>query len=199
MILSCALLAVAANAQDLRFGVEAGYNATFEKSKVKFMGSKTSDSECMSGFNLGPVMKYNFDDNMGLKAGLLYHYAGKDKTRMHDIQIPVDFVYTLNCGLYFMVGPKFNIGAALYQKVDGGDNVNYYDKDEMGAAYNRFDIMLNLGVGYEFLDNFYAQAAFDCGFLNQLDGDYVDFLKSEGFDKFKLKKNALTISVGYYF
>lgn len=147
--LSCAMFAFMANAQDFQFGVEAGYDHSFWKYKQEGQqfGHRmdASGKDGLDGFHIGPVVKYNFDENIALRAGLFYHYAGtceeissfdgeswskpvKIGLREQNLQLPINFMYTWNIndkiGLFGFVGPKLDFGLAL-KEVEKDQDVKF--------------------------------------------------------------------------
>ena len=191
LFLAMALATLSVSAQGVKVGAEAGYDCVIET--VKMGGYKGSGS--INGFHVGPVFHFGFSENLGIKSGLLYHYAAdgvkvlgeKTSTRMHTLQIPVQFAYTYNFsdnfGIYGFAGPKFDIGIALFDRTKDSDGKVYkyndytgkakYDGEDVSGedpegAFKRFDVKFGFGVGVNFLKNFYGQFEVDFGLLNRL-------------------------------
>ena len=191
LFLAMALATLSVSAQGVKIGAEAGYDCVIET--VKMGGYKGSGS--INGFHVGPIFHFGFSENLGIKSGLLYHYAAdgakafgeKTSTRMHTLQIPVQFAYTYNFsdnfGIYGFAGPKFDIGVALFDRTKDNDGKVYkynnytgkakYDGEDVSGedpegAFKRFDVKFGFGVGVNFLKNFYGQFEVDFGLLNRL-------------------------------
>ena len=114
---------------------------------ASFRGGDVEDQKMKVGLVAGAEFGYDFTENMGLTAGLLYTMEGS-KTKGADynenldyLNIPVLFNYYIIPGLAVKAGvqPGFLVRA------------NYDDVD-IKDYYKKFDLAIPLGLSYEFSD-----------------------------------------------
>lgn len=193
------------NAQETRFGINAGYSYTSFNYKSTLLGIERKTNTPGHGVLIGANLDYMFLDNLGLNVGLNYNLTftsdetdnlglgTKYKTSYHSLQLPVrlNFEYEIGSGLVLLAyaGPKFtfDIDAIHTVYINGnkfGDSESLYkDNDNL----NRFNIMVGPGVGIRY-ENFVVKGGYDFGLLNRWKNskDYV------------AKFNQLYITIGYY-
>ena len=108
-----------------------------------FRGSDVADQKIVAGAEFG----YNFAENMGFTAGLLYTMEGS-KTKGADynnnldyLNIPVLFNYYIVPGLAVKAGvqPGFLVRAK-------------HNDNDIKDLYKKFDFAIPLGLSYEFSD-----------------------------------------------
>ncbi|MBR6309795.1 MAG: PorT family protein, partial [Paludibacteraceae bacterium] len=146
LFLAMALATLSVSAQGVKVGAEFGYDCVIET-------AETGESGSLDGLHVGPVFHFGFNENLGIKSGLLYHYAAdgakaygvRTSVRMHTLQIPVQFAYTYNFndnfGLYGFAGPKFDVGVALFNRTKNNDGKVYKYNDYTGKEkYDGKDI-----------------------------------------------------------
>ncbi|MDR2009401.1 MAG: PorT family protein [Bacteroidales bacterium] len=201
VIFSCAF-GLSANAQG-QFGLQFGYNNTKFKTKI---GSTTTKSDPLNGFNVGLTYDYDFHKYVGLQTGVLYSlYHKKDeltvfgttstnKITYHYATIPVNVKGKYEFGnsglsVFAFAGPDFIIGIAANSKTKIGNSpessMNLYDDD---YDFNRFDIALGLGAGVQY-KSLRLKFGYDIGLLNLADTDGDN----------KYKRNYFNISLGLLF
>jgi len=216
-----------ASAQDVKFGLEAGYDHDFWKASVG--GFKESFG--LNGVHFGPMLFVDFDKGLGIRTGLQYRYCGgspdnsflgdseKAKLRSHNIDIPIQLSYTYminrNFGIYGFAGPKIELGISAVEVEKEGKNKTTYnlytgktkykingqkvDSEDVNTEgeLKRFDLKMGIGVGACY-QNMYFQFGFDFGMLNR----YKTQKSAMGWDtafNTKLHNHTLQVSVGYKF
>ena len=140
-----------ANAQDVNFGVKAGYlNASGE---IEFEGVSVSSSE--SGFYLGALVDLGISDNFHVQPELLYGNAGEGSF----LFIPVLAKYYIaESGFSIMAGPQGTL-----------------DLEDGGEGYNSFGIDVAFGVAYDINENFFVDARYSLELTNRFSDGGDDF------------------------
>ncbi|MBR4265516.1 MAG: PorT family protein [Bacteroidales bacterium] len=148
LFIVAAVLAVTAPAfaQDVNFGVLAGFNSS--NASVKIAGNDVDDLKSKLGTNIGAFVDFNFSEKLALETGLQFEQKGHKyeeeiasgfgfsikfttKTIINYLTIPVNARLNLPLGeknLYFLAGPTLGIAISGKEKLDGGDND---DDDDM--------------------------------------------------------------------
>jgi hypothetical protein len=122
-------------------------------------GDGSDDAKMKVGLVAGAEFGYDFTENMGLTAGLLYTMEGckskaLDKNMNLDyLNIPILFNYYVIPGLALKAGVQ--PGFLMRAKLDGNDMKDFYKK---------FDLAIPLGASYEFSD-FVIDARYNLGAL----------------------------------
>ncbi len=205
-VVAAALVSTGAFAQSFSYGVKAGVNFAKE-TKMDDMVLPIGDDEYLdmgdtkmrTGFHVGVVGEYTFNDFIGLQAELLYSQMGaKWKTTYEGFDVkltdkadyltlPVMAKLYLYEGLSLEVGPQFGymLSGKMATDVDGEtDDNSYYDEDDL----NKFDVSAALGLSYRFAFGLDVSARYNLGF--------TDTKKIVGE---KVKNNVIAVSVGYRF
>ncbi|MBT8297527.1 MAG: porin family protein [Maribacter sp.] len=151
-----ALLGLAVNAQEGFFGKVGLSNVT---AKVDFLGASVSDSE------------------MGFFAGVGYNFEVSDEFEVEP-SVLFSFVQDLN-SLYIPIMAKYKVADAF--SIQAGPQINYLLED---VPQGEFGLDLAFGVGYNFTEQFFADARYA-------------FEVSRDIEGFSL--NTLQIGVGYRF
>ncbi|MBT8302382.1 MAG: porin family protein [Maribacter sp.] len=151
-----ALVGLAVNAQEGFFGKVGLSNVT---AKVDFLGASVSDSE------------------MGFFAGVGYNFEVSDEFEVEP-SVLFSFVQDLN-SLYIPIMAKYKVADAF--SIQAGPQINYLLED---VPQGEFGLDLAFGVGYNFTEQFFADARYA-------------FEVSRDIEGFSL--NTLQIGVGYRF
>lgn len=158
------------NAQDLLFGVKAGFNV----SSLSSTGDISYGSK--PGFHAGVVAEIPFSDKILLQPEVLVALQGTGSGLGNDINlfylsIPVAAKYNIWDELYIEAGPQLGVKLS--------DNIDVLDT-------NAIDIGLVVGAGYRLNDNFYFQLRFNPGFVNVIENS-------------SSKNRVLQVSAIYFF
>jgi hypothetical protein len=110
-------------------------------------GDYTDNAKMKLGLVAGAEFGYDFTENMGLTAGLLYTMEGSKtdaadyNENLHYLNIPILFNYYIIPGLAVKAGvqPGFLVRAK-------------YDDTDIKDLYKKFDFAIPLGLSYEFSD-----------------------------------------------
>lgn len=151
-----------------QFGVKVGFNSTTATAKA--MG--ITASETIGGFYLGITSEFELSDAINLQPELQYVYVSKDNLNTSFIQLPVMFKYYATDELSLHAGPQ----------------ISYELQDSM-TDYTNLGIGLAAGLGYDFSENFYADARYSMDLNNHYTGS-ADY---------SAKYSGLQIGVGYKF
>ncbi|MBO9658170.1 MAG: outer membrane beta-barrel protein [Chitinophagaceae bacterium] len=194
MFFSMLLIAVSmqVSAQSPQFGVKAGVQADF----LSAYYSKDQKIEMSkTGMHLGGVMQLSLSKTGMLQTGLQLTTkggsAGGRTVRIFALELPVNFLF-VHEGFFIGGGPALSYG--LTGKVTKGENgeeaLNVYDKKSF-VHLKRFDLQLNVQMGYKLSGNWQVSAFMNNGMLNlsghESEPSYTNRLKSIG------------LSAGYFF
>jgi opacity protein-like surface antigen len=142
-----------ANAQDMKFGVKAGYiNSNF---------TGDADTDAKSSFYLGGLVDFTVSEKFHVQPELLYSMEGadNDETNLNFVRIPVMAKYYVADGINLQAGPQFGF-------VAGGGDV----KDSLKS----FDYGLGIGAAYEMEKGLFFDARYNLGMANLSDTDGYD-------------------------
>ena len=160
------------NAQDVKFGLTAGYLNGGLVGKVEFEGLEVKETSSESGFYLGAVVDITFSDALGLQPELLYLNVSEGDF----LQIPLNLKYYPANQFYVMGGPQFTI--TLNEVLEGERSVN---------------IGLGTGLGFDITENFFVQGRYSFQLNNYLKDASIEFGSAS------IRLNTLTVGVGYKF
>lgn len=175
MIAAMVLMSTGAFAQEMFIKPMVGGTLT------TLTGDNDSDAKMKVGLVAGAEFGYNFTENMGVTAGLLYTMEGckskilDENLNLDYLNIPILFNYYIIPGLAVKAGVQ--PGFLMRAKVDGHDYKDYYKK---------FDLAIPLGASYEFSD-FVIDARYNLGALFNIN-DHGDG---------KLHNSVIQLTVGY--
>ena len=135
---------VAAQAQEIKFGVKAGANFT------NFAGDDV-DTDGATGFYVGGLVDIGISETFHVQPELLYSMEGADEAGLDYLRIPIMAKYYLMEGLSLQAGPEvaFKMGAENDLLDEGTKSVDF--GIGAGAAYELpmglfFDVRYNLGL-----------------------------------------------------
>lgn len=120
LIFAIALLsATFGNAQGFKFGGKAGLNLSSLNTS-----SSVGDTKMLTGFHVGGLVEYKFNEKMGLQSELLYSQEGgkysfedvvgtvslmyDQEIKLSKINLPISFKYWVVKNLALEIGPQFS-------------------------------------------------------------------------------------------
>lgn len=180
LLLFATLLAVAANAQELMWGLTGGLNVSCLNGKYY---------KAHAGFNVGAKAEYDIADPFFVEASALLSGKGfklkvtdndeidKFKVDMWYLHVPMNFGYKFNINDVIAVAPKAGIYLALglWGSDDNdndpfkyGDNKNYAD---FTSDFNRFDFGFGLGANAWFAKHFEVSTGYEFGMVKSYKKD----------------------------
>ncbi|NER14586.1 outer membrane beta-barrel protein [Leptobacterium flavescens] len=177
--LSVSLLAVGANAQDVKFGVKGGLNV------ANITGSDISLDSRIS-LHLGVTSEISLTDKFSLQPELLYSAQGSDigdliTIELDYLSLPILAKYYIADGFSVEAGPQFSFLV--------NDNVSFDDGlggQTVDIDANSFDLGASLGLGYKFDMGIFTQARYTIG-ITALD------------ENPDIRNGNFQLSVGYQF
>jgi len=167
------------NAQDVKFGVKLGMNV----SSVNESGPNSLDSK--TGFLIGVTTEVKLTDKLSLQPELLLSKQGaKSETNdftleLNYIAVPVMVKYYIADGFSVEAGPQFSFLMKDKLSSDSGNQT-------ADISAESFDLMANLGFGYQLKNGLFFQTRYNLGLTN--------------FDENpKVKNGVFQMSLGYQF
>jgi len=164
IFLSCfAFLSLqAATAQDVHWGLKAGFNA----SMLRY--SDGGESELKPGFHAGGLAHIHLLDNLALQPELTYSAQGgktvgnnlEINTNLHYLNVPVLVQYMFNNGFRIQAGPQ--VGFLLKAQ----NEVNDEAETNIIQNYRTTDFSLPVGVSYVSDSGFGIDARWAFGISN---------------------------------
>lgn len=214
-----ALLGFNAYAQDkkVEFGIMAGYGYTMPKLKdSRSIKNPDINSSNLNGFHAGPVLKFNFSEQVGIQTGLLFNYFSgvniessqlklkntmgiwrQDRSKLTAFDLPLRFMYSFpladELNLLVFAGPNLNYAVSKVTQTENFVNNKLTTKTEGTNIYqapsdfNSLDFQMGAGIGVQFMGLF-LRGGYDWGILNRT--TLTDA---------KLRSNDLKVSLGYTF
>lgn len=183
-----------------RFGLIAGLNIAnanlsgdgvpSTKSITDFHGGAFVDIEINEKFHIQPELIYS---GQGTKFDLIINYEGTnynttDEFRLSYINLPIMFKFYPQKSFYLAAGPQIGFLTKSTLKVSVlGQSAEQDAKD----LFTGTDMGINIGTGYEFTDNFFANAQYNIGLSN--------IAETEPGDNSKIKNRVFQLSIGYKF
>ncbi|MGE5106443.1 MAG: porin family protein [Sphingobacteriales bacterium] len=212
LILSVLLVTAFAlvNAQNIRFGVQAG--VTFASAKAKILGLNiTSDSKV--GFTAGVLADIPIADqfvfqpslNFTQKGSKLSETDGADKIEskqtLNYIELPLNFLFQTEAGsgkFFAGIGPA--LGYGISGKAKDKETINgtttettediKFGTDKQNDHYKPFEFSGNILAGYELSNGAFIAVNYNLG-LNNID--------VEGSSDYTYKNRYFGIRIGYKF
>ena len=191
--------------QKVKLGVKAGLNIsslTFDESELNSSGK--------TGFTAGLMVDIPMAKNFSIQPELLYSEQGvkssfsdSDVTnsnyngtiKLNYLNIPVMLKYYVVKGLSLQAGPQ--IGILLKANNKYQDNFLGYDNHEsfdLKKYSSSIDTSVNLGLGYQFKDKFYADARYNISYSNVFKESDVDYFITND-----MKNRVFQLTIGYFF
>ncbi|MEL1245312.1 porin family protein [Flavobacterium sp. DGU11] len=174
---------VAAQAQDIKFGVKAGLNIANQGGDAETDGS-------LMGFHVGGVAELKISETFSVQPEVLYSMMGakyKDlgvetDLKMSYINVPILAKYYLMEGLSLEAGPY--VGFLMSAKAEDTDVKDGYKSIDFGLAG---------GVAYDLPMGVFFQARYMAGLSD------INDTEAEIGSTPKITNNAIQVSVGYKF
>jgi opacity protein-like surface antigen len=168
------------NAQEMKWGVKAGYNLSTIKSDIE-------DEKYFSGYHLGATFEYKISSKLSVQPELFYSLEG--------VKLKLNYQIGGNDNFSVELGPQ--IGYLISAKNDytlTGANESESGKDNMKSDFNTVNLALKFGLGYELNNKMFFQARYTYG-LNDINKSSSD---DEGIES-KITNQGFQLSVGYRF
>ena len=188
-IVTC-MVFVFANAQSTRFGVKGGLNIS------NFTGYQ-EDVKSLAGFHVGGFAEIKVSEKFAIQPEFLFSTQGttvegfdgdsNTNVKLNYLNIPVLAKYYITHAFSVEAGPQ--IGLLLSAKSRGED---------IGDLYKSSDFGLNLGLGYNFTEDFSIGLRYTIGLSDIADvpddyDDYPDFYNAS------FKNSNFALSLAYKF
>ncbi len=219
VVIILVLSAFTLKAQDkkVEFGIVAGYGHTMPKLKdSRSVKNPAISQNNLSGFHAGPVLKFNFSEQVALQTGLLFNYFSgvsinssqlslkknlgtwyQDRNKLTAFDVPLRFMYSFpladEFNLIIIAGPSLNYA---YSKIVQTENFvdNKLTNKTQGlniyqspGNYSALDLQLGAGIGVQYM-GVSLRGGYDWGLLNRT-----------VLPDARLRSNDLKISLGYTF
>jgi len=181
---------VFANAQSTRFGVKGGLNIS------NFTGYD-EDVKSLAGFHVGGFAEIKVSKKFAIQPEFLFSTQGttiegydgnsNNNVKLNYLNIPVLAKYYITDAFSVEAGPQ--IGFLLSAKSRGEDIKDLFKTSDFG---------LNLGLGYDFMEDFSIGLRYTIGLSDIADvsdeyQDYPDFYNTS------FKNSNFALSLGYKF
>ena len=170
-----ALMAVSGSAQ-LKFGVKGGVN-------LANLSGDVNDNKMKIGFMVGGFANYAINDQLTVQPELMFSQAGckfdadgDPKLKLNYIVLPIMVKYSFGA-INLQAGPQLGF---LLSAEDDGDDIKEFLKP--------IDLGLNIGAGYQIMENLGVEARYNLGLSNIVD-------EGDG----ELKTNGIQVLVSYSF
>ncbi|MBA5793881.1 PorT family protein [Flavobacterium sp. xlx-214] len=176
------------HAQDLTFGIKAGYNNA-ELKGANFREFHEGNS--INGFHAGVFAELRFN-KFAIQPEVYYSSEGgkwkmfeNDKVVDHDfdlhyVNVPLILKYYITNGLAIEAGPQAGFLTASKMK--------FSDLDPNSPKFNDFDFSVNVGLSVNLPLNLMLSARYNAGLTNVVDHPDVDW-----------KNRVMQLSLGYRF
>lgn len=158
------LLSFGAFAQ-VNFGVKVGANAS---------AITNSDASTKIGLNVGGFVEFNIHKNFAIQAELLYSMQraslsdGLNDYTFHYINLPILAKIKLQ-KFSILVGPQFGYAVEARGAIRAFSASDRFNFD----LYERFDVSLAFGVGYDFYRNLGVEVRYNLGLTEMFAGSDV--------------------------
>lgn len=212
VLLMVALFSGIIYAQEITFGAKAGINLASVKGDYEDL-DYVNKLEGILGFHAGGFINYAFDDKMALQAELLGSLQGgnivyeeipnpitgelikaEGEVRLPYLQLPVMFQYKPLPKFYVEAGPQMNVLLKLdFKAIVNGKELSDEEAEFISNRLDNtrtFDLGMNIGAGYEFIDKFTVYTRYTHGLIT------VDARKDNRRD---LKNRVVQFGVAYRF
>jgi len=220
-----ALLAVVSSNLYAQLGVQLGYvylpsngNLTLGAPFGEFSGTTRNH-----GFQAGLTYEFTLRGELGMQTGLLYTYSGGrvrefgreiagirgtqyTSSVYQFLELPLRVSYSLavthDFKFFFFGGPSFSYalqGSSLSSRITGLDRQQRFpDRDvyqDFADYLSPFELRAGLGLGVHF-QNYRVKFGYDMGILNIYNGEPRNNAQN---DRFRLRRNQFSFSIGYVF
>jgi hypothetical protein len=169
------------NAQMLKFGVKAGANfASLEGDGVEGLNTYTS-------FHFGALLEIKVFENFSIQPELLYSSQGAKVNEENVKDINFNYITVPVLAKFYLISEKLSVEAGPQFSFLIDDNL----KEAFGGIGNTFetesfDFATVGGLGFQFTENFFAQARYVVGL-------------TEASKEAEIKNRVIQVSLGYRF
>ncbi|MBO9584275.1 MAG: PorT family protein [Flavobacterium sp.] len=208
ILIFCALFSgatILAQSEKVKLGVKGGVNIsslTFDESEL--------NSSAKYGFTAGLMAEIPLAKKLSIQPEILYSQQGVKMTfsdpevtnsnyrstiSLNYLNIPVMLKYYVANGLSLQAGPQ--IGILLKANNKSQDNFLGYENHEnynLSEYSNGVDTSINLGLGYQFKNKFYADARYNISYSNVFKDPNDTYIIHND-----MKNRVFQITVGYFF
>ncbi|MBO4605726.1 MAG: outer membrane beta-barrel protein [Bacteroidales bacterium] len=206
VLMTLALVAVAATSAFAQFSVGAGYLQNTQKDIYTSGSTTTITPTTTQGFYAGADYAFDLGQGLGLTAGLkgsflfgektvsLLGASATGKSTEIYIAVPIQCNYTYAITNDFKVfgfaGPTFAMGLSSKVKTTNNitDDVNITDNYADGSNYSRTNLFLGAGVGVDLMNTIRFKFGYDIGLLDR-----------DNRDDYKVNDAQLYFGVAYLF
>ena len=206
VLMTLALVAVAATSAFAQISVGAGYLANTQKSSYTSGSTTTTTPTALKGAYLNADYTFDLGQGLGLVAGLkgsfltythtttILGVSGTTNLKELYLGVPVlcnySYVLSNDLKLFAYAGPTFNIGLSSKSKFTQTvtDDVTITDNYADGSDYGKFNVLLGAGVGVDVMNTIRIKAGYDIGLLDR-----------DGRDDYKVNDAGWYVGVAYLF
>lgn len=128
-----------------------------------------------------------YDMLMSSKTASISIVSGEAKTTEHYVAVPVNISYGISLGdamkVFLYAGPTFSYGIA--SKVDGALNIAGFDFGKSGdlygenSTYDRFNVFIGGGIGFEFNQKVRFTAGYNYGCFDRNSADNLTLTENQ--------------------
>lgn len=181
---------VAAQAQDMKFGVKAGLN-------IANIGGDAETEGSRMGLHIGGVAEFKLSETFSIQPELLYSMMGAkinqtDGFDSEEVDLKLDYL-TIPVMAKYYIAEGFSIEAGPYVGFLMSAKV---EDEDVKDGYKGVDFGLGAGVAYDLPMGVFFQARYAAG-LSEIGEDFE--FAGETVEAVKATNNAIQISVGYKF
>lgn len=167
---------VSVEAQMLKFGLKAGVNFS------DFGGSdaKNIDSDMLTGFHVGALVEFNLMENLSLQPEIMYSAKGAKISDVDIDDINLNYITVPVLAKFYVITDKLSLEA--------GPQFSFLINESVPDQFESksFDFAAVGGLGFQFTENFFAQARYVAG-LTDTTSDA------------KITNQVIQLSLGYRF
>lgn len=164
-----------------KFNVNAGYSHKF-RTTATAVGTDSKIRGGLDGLYVGGECDINIVNGFIIAPGITYYMTMDPNKKLqttefdHTFSIPLSFKYEFIVipelvSVIPFVGPRFDICAAAYAKMDD------VKVDYAGDTLTRFNVGLNLGLSVDIMKSYRLTIGYNYGFLNR--STHPDLLKTK--------------------
>ena len=147
-------------AQDVKFGAKIGMNVS------TITGDDVSNVDSKTGFVLGATAEIFFTDKFSVQPELLFSQQGAKSegnitVDLNYLTLPIMAKYYVAKGFSVEAGPQFSFLVK--------DEAIFEDNTTVDTNAKNFDLMANLGLGYQLENGIFFQTRYNLGLLSIAD------------------------------
>ena len=196
------------NAQEMKWGVKAGYNMSTFKSDIDGL-------KYLPGYHFGAILEIKASEKLSVQPEFFYSREGAkleleefvnentgfsidSKLKLDYIQLPVTLKYYAFDKLSIELGPQ--IGYLISAKNDYTNTIvldgltsTESKTEDVKSHFKSIDFALKFGLGYEFKNKMFFQARYTYGLSDIKNSDGEEAINS------KITNQGFQFSIGYKF